>query len=76
MALQIILLKDLKVTHEVQEFIMAQVALMMDPEVPESNVKNLAAWRETIYLGMCYGYQLAVSDLSSGSFKPDDPDGG
>lgn len=74
MALQIIPLKDLQVTHEVQEFIMAQVALMMDPEVPESNVKNLAAWREAIYLGMCYGYQLAVSDFS-GSFKPDDPDG-
>jgi hypothetical protein len=73
MVLQIIPIKDLDVPHEVQEFIMAQVALKMNPEVPESNVKNLAAWREAIYLGMCYGYQLAVTDLSSGNFKPDNP---
>jgi hypothetical protein len=73
MTFQIIPIKDLNVPHEVQEFIMAQVALKMDPEVPESNVKNLAAWREAIYLGACYGYQCANADFASGNFKPDNP---
>lgn len=74
MTLQIIPLKDLPVPPEVQQLIMAQFALKMDPEVPSSNVKNLAAWREAIHLAMCYGYQCAFTDLSSSSFKPDNSD--
>jgi hypothetical protein len=69
----VIPLKELDVPSEVLEFIMVQAALKMDPEVPNSNIKNLAAWHEAIRLGACYGYQCALTDINCGSFKPDDP---
>lgn len=77
MSIQIILVKDLDIPSEVQEFIMAQAATIeTDPEVPNSTVKNLKAWHTAIRLSACWGYQRAVTDLSSGSFKPDNTNGG
>lgn len=72
--MQIIELKDLSISSEIKEFILAQAAARQDDkESPECPNKSLAILDQVIMLSACYGYQLACSDLRR-SFKPDNTD--